>query len=326
VAVSISGKHFGSFPAEEYREDLDTLNISDGYSGFFVKLPRNTDTDSVEITILQSGDILAISENPKVDELAAWKKRKVQRLLGPVGLDSIKVLEFGALHNPLELPNHCEVKYIDHASTQELIEKYATDKHVDTREFVSVDYVWPGGEIPQSILNDGLADVAIASHVIEHVPDPIAWLQSVRQAIKQGGVLALSIPDKRYTFDFFRENTSITDVLGAFLESPVRPTGRMIFDAKAHAVTRNGEISWYTWDKQVQISELNPVDTIESAFNFAREASSTSDYVDVHCWVFTNNSFLELVKDLISLDLIPFEIIEVSEPDGNEFIARLKAN
>ena len=175
-------------------------------------------------------------------------------------------------------------------------------------------------------MKDGLADIAIASHVIEHVPDPIGWLQSVRDAIKPGGVLALSVPDKRFTFDYKRENSSLADIVGSFLEKPLKPTPRMIFDAKSQAVTRNGEISWYTWDKKVQQNEIKQVETTESAFDFAREASLTSDYVDVHCWVFTNDSFKELVKELISLNLIPFEILEVSEPDGNEFIARLRAN
>jgi predicted SAM-dependent methyltransferase len=325
ISVSIAGKHFGNFTASEYREDLCLLNISDGYSGFFIKLPRNTDAGDIEVNVVESQITLSFDESSVTNELAQWKKRKVQRLLGPVGPDSIKVLEFGALHNPLNLPKNCHVAYVDHASTRKLVKKYSNDKHVDTREFVQVDYVWPGGKMPKSLLKDGLADIAIASHVIEHVPDPISWLQSVRHALKPGGVLALSIPDKRYTFDYLRENSSLTDLVGAFLEKPIKPTARMIFDAKAHAVTRNGKISWYTWDKEVQLNEIKPVETIESAYNFAKESASTSDYVDVHCWVFTNDSFLDLMSELIALDLIPFDILEISEPDGNEFIARLRA-
>ena len=325
ISVSISGKHFGNFSANEYREDLYLLGISDGYSGFFVNLPRNTDVNSVTINVTESETSLTVRNDASNGELTRWKKRKVERLLGSAESSPMKVFEFGALHNPLELPQNCVVKYIDHASTKQLIKKYSEDTHVDTREFVEVDYVWPGGEVPRSILKDGLADIAIASHVIEHVPDPVSWLQSVRHVLKTGGVLALSIPDKRYTFDYLRENSSLTDMLGSFLEKPVKPTGRMIFDAKAHAITRNGEISWYTWDKEVQLNEIKPVETIESAFNFAKDSASNSEYVDVHCWVFTNESFEKLINELIALNLIPFEILEISEPDGNEFIARLMA-
>jgi len=59
-------------------------------------------------------------------------------------------------------------------------------------------------------------DYCLASHVIEHIPNPIAFFQSIAHLLKPGGVLSLAVPDKRYTFDFFQPAASVFAWLGFF--------------------------------------------------------------------------------------------------------------
>lgn len=46
-------------------------------------------------------------------------------------------------------------------------------------------------------LPDGLADVVISHHALEHVPDPLAALRELRRLVKPGGRFALWVPYER---------------------------------------------------------------------------------------------------------------------------------
>jgi hypothetical protein len=47
--------------------------------------------------------------------------------------------------------------------------------------------------------------------------------------------------------------------------------------------------------------------------------------VDAHCWVFTPQSFFDLLKSLISLELLDFKVEKFYETAGCEFYVTLKA-
>ena len=52
---------------------------------------------------------------------------------------------------------------------------------------------------------DGQADVLVLSHILEHVPDPIDFLQKVLEKLKKGGLLFIDVPyhDERFKPDVF---------------------------------------------------------------------------------------------------------------------------
>ncbi len=63
-----------------------------------------------------------------------------------------------------------------------------------------------------------------ASHVLEHVPNPIRWFEDVCSILAPGGKLHLKIPDSRYTFDFRRRPSGLSDLVAAYVEDRTRPT------------------------------------------------------------------------------------------------------
>lgn len=52
---------------------------------------------------------------------------------------------------------------------------------------------------------DGEFDAAVLFDVLEHVPEPRAFLREVRRVLKAGGVLAVTLPDARRPLPFGRE-------------------------------------------------------------------------------------------------------------------------
>ncbi len=64
-----------------------------------------------------------------------------------------------------------------------------------------------------AILADRSFDAVVASHVIEHLANPVAALQEFHRVLRPGGQLVLIVPDRSRTFDAVREPTSIAHVL-----------------------------------------------------------------------------------------------------------------
>ena len=105
-------------------------------------------------------------------------------------------LEIGGLDRPLvvrsELPEGSEILYADHLSTEDLKRKYKADQTVDIDALVEVDIVCESGDLGDS-LGGRLVDYIVASHVVEHIPNPIHWLQMLFDALRPGGFVFLVV-------------------------------------------------------------------------------------------------------------------------------------
>jgi len=118
-----------------------------------------------------------------------------------------KGIEIGALYRPLVAPG-LEVTYVDEMSTADMIEKYPPLKDANP---VHVDIVDDGATL--RTVEDGSQDFVIASHLIEHLPNPIAGLLTWQRVLRPGGRLLLVVPDKEATFDRERALTEPDHIL-----------------------------------------------------------------------------------------------------------------
>jgi 2-polyprenyl-3-methyl-5-hydroxy-6-metoxy-1,4-benzoquinol methylase len=119
--------------------------------------------------------------------------------LAAIDVTTMRGLEIGPLASPRVRKDEGPVRYVDHASAAELKEKYATDAGMQGRldEIVDVDYVLgKSTTISEATGKDAPFDYVIASHVIEHIPDTIGWLDDLTHVLRVGGILSLVIPDK----------------------------------------------------------------------------------------------------------------------------------
>ena len=112
-------------------------------------------------------------------------------------------LEIGPLTRPIVTTKDGEIYYIDHLCTEDLRRKYANDATVDKSRIVDVSFVTGDGDLAHAC-GGRQFDYVIASHVIEHTSNMIAWLRDVGAILRSGGRLVLAVPDKRYTFDRLR--------------------------------------------------------------------------------------------------------------------------
>jgi predicted SAM-dependent methyltransferase len=129
-------------------------------------------------------------------------------------------LEIGALWRRFPVPRRARVYYVDRISDEELQQHYAEVN----RPLIAPDVVADAMLLP---LASGSLNFIIASHVLEHLPFPLAALRHWYDLLTPQGVLLLKVPDKRYTFDHRRGRTPLQHLI----EEHAEPKA---FDKRAH--------------------------------------------------------------------------------------------
>lgn len=113
---------------------------------------------------------------------------------------------------------------------------------VDLSRIEDLTYVSDGRPMVDIIGQRARYDFVIASHVIEHVPNLVGFLNDCDALLAEGGVLVLAVPDKRHCFDVLQATTG--DVLQAFHEGRTRHPPGAVFDEIAYGALRGGKPGW----------------------------------------------------------------------------------
>lgn len=201
-------------------------------------------------------------------------------------------LEIGALHRPLPLPAGAHARYVDRMDVADLRRHYP---ELADLPLVDVDVVDDGERL--TTVADGAVDFVIANHFIEHTQDPISTIESHLRVLRPGGVLYLAVPDKRHTFDLYREVTPLAHVVRDRREGPA-------------------------WSRATHFEEwARHVDNADDVEARARELEEMDYSIHFHVW--TPEAFTELLEHARDVEGLPFEIAE-TRSNGHEFIAVLR--
>jgi hypothetical protein len=146
----------------------------------------------------------------EIDDLQ--RERRIT-LDGRVGLAD-KVLEVGAFYRPTILPNEAQCTYADYYSTEELEQQAAVDGI--SRAVAPVSIGCRGVELHEVLAGSGI-DLLIANHVLEHLVDPFRWLDQMSAALSDHGRVFFALPDKRWSFDRRRADTTLAHFIADFL-------------------------------------------------------------------------------------------------------------
>jgi predicted SAM-dependent methyltransferase len=200
-----------------------------------------------------------------------------------------------------------------------LIDKYRGQPGVDVDRIEDVDFVWCDGPLSGAVPSElhGTFDAFIASHVIEHTPDLIAFLDSAATLLRATGVVILAVPDKRFCFDYFRPLATTGDVLASHRLRRSRHTKQTIFNHCAYVVSADGTGAWSQHSVQ-NFAFYHSLESAYSAFLTCGEDDG-SPYVDMHAWQFTPASFELLLLELARLKFTDWQVDWIGPAVGCEF-------
>lgn len=249
---------------------------------------------------------------------------RVEKLLSATDR-SARVLEIGPSYNPVAPKKDGWNSFsIDHATQAELREKYAGLGDL-CANIEAVDFIWRGGPIHDAIPADmhHSFDYFIASHVIEHIPNPIALFHSLDRLLSPNAAAAFAVPDKRFCFDFFRPLTLTPAWIEAFERNATRHSRRAIMENRAYYSHNRDLMAWGQEPDQTKPVLKGDVNSAKLTSD-AAGLSEDQPYVDCHAWCFTPSSFELLFVELAALGLIDFHIAQMFATDGCEFTAILR--
>ena len=159
-------------------------------------------------------------------------------------------------------------------------------------------------------------DIAIGSHVLEHMTDIVKHINEVGRILGNSGTYYLAFPDYRYCFDFFKRESTIFEVLEAhYLKRRVHAISSVLEYNTIN--THNDPVSH--WNGEHGKMELNAGKLLE-AYN-----SLNNNYADCHGWQFTPQRMQEVLQLLNDIKLINCAF-EVSETNRNTFEYFIKLN
>src|SRR6185437_10781881 len=215
------------------------------------------------------------------------------------------------------------IETLDHSSRDELVAKYLSyglsAEKIDA--IGNVDHVWTGESLVEAIGKSDCYDYIVAAHVIEHSLDIVAFPTDCEKLLRDGGRLALVVPDHRFCFDLFKPLTSVGDAVDAHLRPTAFHTPGALLDHFAYACTMDGHIAWspgQIGDLRLQFSELKEAgDAIEGAVK-------QEEYQDTHRWIFTPASLSLLIEDLAELGFHGLHEVASAPTDGFEFYLTLE--
>ena len=135
-----------------------------------------------------------------------------------VDLETARGLEIGPLDRPVLDKSRHRVEYLDLDTADAARTRLENDPKRSPEAVVEVDYPLRG-ETMSAVVPNQAFDYIFASHVFEHFPDVIGWLQDAAKVLRPGGRVLLFVPDRRFMFDLARPCTT----LGQLIENHLVP-------------------------------------------------------------------------------------------------------
>lgn len=261
--------------------------------------------------------------------------KRLERLRVGIRLDH-EVLEIGPYHAPIApKARGYRTTTLDLVDGDSLRARAKSDPSIDDHGVNAVEEVDLVGSacdvadlVAEKFGSEKRFNWILASHTIEHMPDPIRFLEECAKVLAPGGVIRLAVPDKRGCFDHFRPASDISEWIQAYREQRKRPTVYQVFREECYRteVTAGdgGPIAWRL--AEVPAHAAKPAEQSLTLYRqwFGPNGHEPTDYIDTHCWAFTPESFELLVRDTIAFGLVSLDIASVSRTHGHEFFVDLR--
>lgn len=164
---------------------------------------------------------LKIGDHPN-----ALARRALARPLHGLGV------EFGPGCHPLPLgPFVTQIRYCDKFDRARFAELFpeANDTIDQFPDPIEIQLNFEAEDFAQ-VIGPASVDFVVASHVLEHLVNPLIFLERSHRLLRPGGLLYLALPDLRSNFDRDRQRTTLADAVDRYRRGATQLTDEQIVD------------------------------------------------------------------------------------------------
>ena len=226
------------------------------------------------------------------------------------------ILEIGPLSRPLVTSSNCW--YFDICDTESLKEK-ARNAGLNEYSVPEIDFVDKQGDLN---IVDMKFDSVVSAHCIEHQPDLINHFVQVSSLLNNvGSRYWVIVPDKRYCFDHFIPESNVIELVNANVAGYRVPTKTDVLQHFGMTTHNDPHRHWEGDHGDIRGDLYSRITAAEKRYHEAN-----GGYIDVHCWQFTPESFVEVVDGLFERSYIDFKCTRLFQTarSDSEFFAILE--
>lgn len=217
-----------------------------------------------------------------------------------------KGIEIGPGHVPFPVPPTVSVRYVDRWEPSENSSLFP--ELGDTPGFPKPDVVANLDSDRLASIADSSQDFVIASHVLEHLANPLAMLVDIHRVMCPGALLVLLIPDRHKTFDRDRAPTPVSHLIDEYYEDVREVDDAHILDFLIG-----------TRETRSEDGALN-----ESTFEVTPEEIGLHRRRSVHAHVWDADEFVQLMEVAANELGLQWDVVDTMPPGaegtyGDEF-------
>lgn len=233
-----------------------------------------------------------------------------------------KKLEIGPFINPSIAGD--DVYYSDILSSEEIMNE-VNRIGLKNVQIPKIHFVTKSNLLEHVVPSDIKFKSVISCQNIEHQPCLVTHLKSISNVLEEGGYYFISIPDKRFTSDYFSETSTLTDVISAYLNEDKSLKIKHVLEGKFFTTHNIPHKHWqgehgcnpYQSDEKPTFTEMQ---------NIIEKCRQNDEVIDYHSWRFTPSTFNEILLQLKIMKIIHLDIIRLYPTihGSSEFFAILK--
>jgi SAM-dependent methyltransferase len=216
-------------------------------------------------------------------------------------------LEIAPYFNPMVDRSKYEVFYVDCIDNDEIQRKASENPGSVGKNVPWIDAVWVPGKRLSDCVRGRKFSYAVASHVMEHVPNPLGWLGEILECVEVGGRVAIMLPMRTKSMDFYRQNTTFGQIVGWSIEKPSRPTPTQVMDFLSQSFFHQGEP--IVAERMPPFEEAPRHYSDRDALGYAEFVWKEKHYLDVHCSTWTPETFMEIFGRLHEVGLLSAKVV-----------------
>lgn len=299
---------------DDVRRTLNSNYLNAELSGFSCNFVSSFLKEHIRMQLtLATGEILS-SQTFKLDLPPGGINRDI--LLSRIS-ETATVLEISPFANPMR--NGKNISYFDVLSSNELRERAAQIPGYNPNAVPEkIHFVSKNGDLG---IVDQNFDFILSSHVIEHTTDLITHFLHVESILKNRGQYICIVPDKRYTFDYYKPETTLADALDAHYSRPQAHSLRTLVLNNAFSTHNDPGMHWQGDHGDIE-------NCIQNAMLAVKLYKSSTMYVDCHNWIFTPSSFIEVFNYIAKMGYSKLKVVEfyTTVRNSNEFYVVFEKN